>query len=216
MTYTVKSIFGPTIQGEGGMTGVPCLFVRLAGCNMWDGRPETRPQSQCPFCDTDFFKGERMTDVAIVNRCNTLTDGIRGFKWVTISGGEPMLQLKKGNLVSTLQNAGFRVAIETNGTVPIPEDIHADHITCSPKVVPGQLEINANQIDSLKVLYPHPNPLMRDPEQFARWYDGPGERWLQPIEDENWTVNTQAAVDYVTKHPWWRLSTQVHKYIGVE
>ena len=53
--YSVKSIFGPTIQGEGTLTGQVTSFLRFAGCNVWDGRPETKASSACPYCDTDFL-----------------------------------------------------------------------------------------------------------------------------------------------------------------
>jgi len=77
-TYRVKEIFGPTIQGEGLHTGMPCLFVRLAGCNAWDGRPETRAASACPYCDTDFRGGEALALAEILSRLNALVGAVPG------------------------------------------------------------------------------------------------------------------------------------------
>ena len=98
--YSVHNIFGPTIQGEGGMTGTVCHFLRLSGCNMWDGRASTREASMCPFCDTDFFSHTMKTAQAIVEELDSL--GRKG--WVTISGGEPALQVDQ-NLIDALHDA---------------------------------------------------------------------------------------------------------------
>ncbi len=68
--YGVHKIFGSTIQGEGAMAGLPVVFVRFTGCNMWDGRPESREESKCPFCDTDFLHGNMMTIREIIDDIN--------------------------------------------------------------------------------------------------------------------------------------------------
>ena len=125
--YSVHKIFGPTIQGEGGMTGTVCHFLRLSGCNMWDGRPETRASSRCPFCDTDFFSHTLLTAPEIVARLLELGR----VNWVTVSGGEPALQLDR-ELVDCLHGAGLKVAVETNGTRPIKAPV--DYLTLSPKL----------------------------------------------------------------------------------
>ena len=54
MAYTVKEIFY-TLQGEGVQTGVPAIFCRFSGCNLWSGKEEDRLRSVCGFCDTDFL-----------------------------------------------------------------------------------------------------------------------------------------------------------------
>ena len=205
--YSVHKIFGPTIQGEGGMTGTVCHFVRLSGCNMWDGRPTTRAASICPFCDTDFFTHTMMTADSIVEELDTL--GRKG--WVTISGGEPALQVDEG-LVDTLHNADYMVAIETNGTKVVNATV--DYLTLSPKLPREQTVIEV--CDTLKLLYPHPNPLIR-PECFdsikAR------DRYLQPIDTGN-TRDNQSNVERTIAKLYtlngWRLSLQTHKYAGVE
>ena len=205
--YSVHKIFGPTIQGEGGMTGTVCHFIRLSGCNMWDGRPETRGASLCPFCDTDFFSHTMMTADNIIEQLDSL--GRKG--WVTISGGEPALQLDEP-LVNSLHGAGYLVAIETNGTKPIAGKV--DYLTLSPKL--SRRETVVTDCDSLKLLYPHPNPLIR-PELFndinAR------DKYLQPIDtgnDQGNQVNVQRTIDKLYELDGWRLSLQTHKYAGVE
>jgi len=205
--YSVHKIFGPTIQGEGGMTGTVCHFVRLSGCNMWDGRPVTREASKCPFCDTDFFTHTMMTADSVVERLDSL--GRKG--WVTISGGEPALQVDQ-HLIDTLHDASYLVAIETNGTKQVNAVV--DYLTLSPKLPRAQTVIE--HCDTLKVLYPHPNPLIQ-PECFE---DINAQiKYLQPIDGghvEDSQANLQKTIDKLYTLNGWRLSLQTHKYAGVE
>ena len=213
--YSVKSIFGPTIQGEGTLTGQVTSFLRFAGCNVWDGRPETKASSACPYCDTDFFGGDKMTKQQIVAALGDVTpkNGM-----VTISGGEPMLQLDY-DLLDTISRF-WRVAIETNGTKPISHDMrHLLHITCSPKVPYSQMKVR--YCDDLKVLYPHPNPEM-SPESF---HDVQAKsRWLQPInhgdslDQSNVAKTIEKLYELNAREggPLWSLSLQTHKVIGVD
>ena len=87
--YEVKSIFGPTIQGEGSLVGEVTAFVRFSGCNMWDGRQVTKGTSRCIFCDVDFLGGDFLTADEIVDAVRLLLP--QGL--VTFTGGEPLLQL---------------------------------------------------------------------------------------------------------------------------
>lgn len=104
----IHSIF-PTIQGEGPLTGHPCIFIRLAGCNL-----------QCPGCDTDYTsKRERMSPEAILARVRALHPGPR---LVVITGGEPFRQDLK-LLVNLLVDEDYQVQVETNGTLPPPEGL---------------------------------------------------------------------------------------------
>ena len=82
--YQVKAIFGPTLQGEGLHAGAPCVFLRLAGCNAWDGRAETRANSACPYCDTDFRGGELLDMEEIVLRLEKASCVLRPRKAFTV------------------------------------------------------------------------------------------------------------------------------------
>ena len=206
--YGVHKIFGPTIQGEGGMAGSVCHFVRLSGCNMWDGRPETRAESQCPFCDTDFFSKTMMTAEQI---CEELV-ALGQVNWITISGGEPALQVDD-YLVQTLHSQGWMVAIETNGTRKLKTNL-VDHVTVSPKLPVEQTQVK--RCHSLKLLYPHPNPLIY-PEQYESL--DCQERYLQPIDAENeikTNENIKLTIQKLYTLDHWKLSLQTHKMIGVE
>jgi len=205
--YSVHKIFGPTIQGEGGMTGAVCHFIRLSGCNMWDGRAETRATSQCPFCDTDFLSHTLMTAEQIVEELKTL--GL--VYWVTISGGEPALQVDQP-LVDALHDAGYMVAIETNGTKALKAKL--DYVTVSPKLPPEQTVLTT--CHSLKLVFPHPNPLIT-PEAFD--YICADTRYLQPLDAEEPTAtktNIERVLKQLYKNPQWRMSLQTHKMLGVE
>lgn len=102
--YRVQEIFS-TIQGEGPFTGIPAVFVRLAGCNL-----------RCSFCDTDFESNWNnvFTTDELVQRIKDVGDGE---ELVVLTGGEPFLQHLSG-LIRALRNAGGpHVQIETAGTV---------------------------------------------------------------------------------------------------
>ncbi len=113
-TYRVKSIFGPTLQGEGSFSGTCTLFLRFAGCNRWSGLEKDRAKSFCKFCDTDFREGESLTAEKIVERL----DALGGPKRVVITGGEPTLQLDF-ELLSRLKASGYETHLETNGSRPL-------------------------------------------------------------------------------------------------
>lgn len=207
--YGVHKIFGPTIQGEGGMTGTVCHFLRLSGCNMWDGRPETRAASHCPFCDTDFFSHTMMTADEIVEEL-TLLQGLRYVEWVTISGGEPALQIDQ-DLIDAISDY-YHVAVETNGTKQLQAEV--DYLTVSPKLPMSQTVVR--KCDSLKLLWPHPDPLI-----YPSAYNDieAKERYLQPIETGDPVkdaINIQSAIHCLYTMQGWKLSLQTHKMIGVE
>ena len=94
------------------MAGLPVVFVRFTGCNMWDGRPETRADSTCPFCDTDFLHGDMLSIRDIVDQVKELA--APGVGWVWFSGGEPSLQLDNP-LTMAIRQQGFNIGVESNG-----------------------------------------------------------------------------------------------------
>jgi len=202
--YGVHKIFGPTIQGEGGMAGTVSHFVRLSGCNMWDGRPETREASHCPFCDTDFFSHRMLKASEIADELNELNRS----EWVTVSGGEPLLQIDD-EFVTTLHDNGYQVAIETNGTKPL--DVVVDYVTMSPKRPEPETAIR--RCDSLKLLWPHPDPRIT-PEAFD--CIEAGAKYLQPIDSADYESNLRSAIEKLYDLRGWRLSLQTHKLIEVE
>jgi len=215
--YSVKEIY-LTLQGEGANTGRPAVFCRFAGCNLWSGHEEARATAVCPFCDTDFVG----TDGPGGGKFATAADlaGAVAAAWpedterskqsrerplVVCTGGEPLLQLDE-DAVAALHAAGFEVAVETNGTLESPAGI--DWICVSPKAGAPLTETHG---DELKLVYPQ---TAAPPEEFA---DLDFEHFfLQPMDGPQREENTRLAVEYCLAHPQWRLSLQMHKYIGLD
>jgi organic radical activating enzyme len=140
--YGVKSIFN-TLQGEGSRAGAKSIFLRLTGCNAWDGDPAHRDRGKgaCSlWCDTDFRKegSELLTLLEIGERLEKLWSpelrrtGESGERWVVLTGGEPALQLDM-DLYNGLHDNGWCIAIETNGSVDNEALAYVDHLTVSPK-----------------------------------------------------------------------------------
>jgi 7-carboxy-7-deazaguanine synthase len=207
--YTVKSIFGPTIQGEGQHQGLPCVFLRLAGCNAWDGRPETRAISACPYCDTDFRGGERLELATILDRLAALATPHCG---CVLTGGEPLLQAD-AELLAALGSRFPWVDIETNGTRTCPPRPPNVFISCSPKRVFGQPVLV--EPDWWKVLIP-------DQEHFLEPALASGKPvFVQPTcpdtgpEGATYHEHLRRCLD-LTWGRGCRMSAQLHKYLGVE
>lgn len=214
-TYAVKEIFGPTIQGEGLHAGMPCLFVRLAGCNAWDGRAETRAASACPYCDTDFRGGTAMDLPTILLRLDALRPrapdpGPRTWGCV-LTGGEPLLQAD-ASLLAALGAAFAWVDIETNGTRPCPPRPANVFISCSPKAIAGQPVVV--EPDWWKILIPEQQAFL------DRALVGGKPVFVQPTcpdagpAGSAYADNLRRCVDLCTGSGC-RLSLQLHKYAGV-
>jgi 7-carboxy-7-deazaguanine synthase (Cx14CxxC type) len=210
MTYSVKEIFY-TLQGEGANAGRPAVFCRMAGCNLWSGREEDRESAVCRFCDTDFVGtdgtagGKYTTAEALAQTIAAHWPNARhAHRLVVITGGEPLLQLDTA-LVDALHQHGFRIAVETNGTIAPPPGV--DWLCVSPKLG-STLVVNSGQ--ELKLVYPQDGG---DPAQFAHLaFDN---FYLQPMDSPQQGENTAKAIAYCQAHPQWSLSVQTHKMIGI-
>ena len=210
MTYAVKEIFY-TLQGEGANTGTPAVFCRFAGCNLWSGREQHRADAVCRFCDTDFVGtdgpggGRFATAEKLARAVESAWPAVSpAHRFVVCTGGEPLLQLDAG-LVQALHGRGFRIAIETNGTLPVPHGI--DWTCVSPK---AHARLVATRGDELKLVYPQDGA---EPERYEelefRHFS------LQPMDGPAREANTRLALEYCRAHPRWRLSLQVHKLLGI-
>jgi 7-carboxy-7-deazaguanine synthase (Cx14CxxC type) len=209
--YAVKEIYY-TLQGEGAQAGRAAVFCRFAGCNLWSGREEDRAAAICNFCDTEFVGtdgpggGKFASADALALACRKTWRGNSGTPpFVVLTGGEPMLQVD-GALVDALHIAGFEVAIETNGTLPVHPGI--DWICVSPK---AGAPLRQRSGDELKLVYP----------QEALWPEEVQELdfthfLLQPMDaGAKSPAHVRAAIDYCLAHPKWRLSLQTHKLLGL-
>ena len=212
MAYAVKEIFY-SLQGEGAHAGRPAIFCRFSGCNLWSGKEQHRADAICQFCDTDFVGTDGDGGGSFAN-ASQLAVRIKSFwpqniadnthPYVVCTGGEPLLQLDTP-LIDALHAQGIEIAIETNGTLPVPDGI--DWICVSPKAG-AKLVVEAG--DELKLVYPQDG---HQPADFhACQFD---HLFLQPLYDENQPQHVANTVDYCLKHPRWNLSLQTHKLLGL-
>ena len=195
-----------SIQGESSHTGLPCVFIRLTGCNL-----------RCSWCDTAyaFYDGKNLTVEETLQKVETF-----GLPLVEITGGEPLLQEDVYPFMETLLKKGYRVMLETSGALPIdkvPEKvIKILDIKC-----PGSGEEKKNHLENLKFLSPHDEVkfVLLDRADYEwsrdmlRKYDMvPSKQVLfSPVYDKlnlkdlsQWILKDRLAV---------RLQTQLHKVI---
>ena len=187
-----------SLQGEGYNTGTASVFIRLSGCNL-----------RCDFCDTRHEEGKMMSLPEIVEQVMQYPNA----PLIVLTGGEPSLWIDDDFVAGLKSMTGKTIAIETNGTRPLPHGI--DWVTLSPKTGignSGDAPVALTRCDELKVVY-----LGQDLSQ----YDSiqADHRYLQPCwtEDlEKRMNNLQATVQAVMDHPQWRLSLQTHRILGIK
>ena len=210
MTYTVKEIFY-TLQGEGVNTGRAAVFCRFTGCNLWSGLERDRSTAICKFCDTDFVWSNDGEGGKYISPDELAKDVLA--KWpnhaggrplVVCTGGEPLLQVDDA-LIEAFHGLGFEVAVETNGTLVVPNGI--DWICVSPK---ARTTLLVNDGDELKLVFPQDGamPELFEALPFRNFF-------LQPMDGPDQDINILRAIEYCKGHPKWRLSIQMHKVIGI-
>jgi 7-carboxy-7-deazaguanine synthase len=207
--YAVKECF-LTLQGEGAQSGSRAVFLRFAGCNLWNGREEDRATADCSFCDTDFVgtDGEGGGKFAAAGELADHVAGLWGEgderRLVVITGGEPMLQLDSA-LVEALQALKFRVAVETNGTLPAVPGL--DWICVSPKAGTRVVQRHGNE---LKLVWPQDgiDPAELEQSSFDHFL-------VQPMDCAESEAALKAANNHAMERPKWRLSLQAHKVVGL-
>lgn len=210
----VHHIF-PTIQGEGPLVGQPATFVRLAGCNL-----------QCPLCDTDYTSHREVLEPSEVRR--RVAKVTAPNKLVVISGGEPFRQ-DITMVVDLLVAWGYKVQIETNGTLPLPAQWnHNAVIVCSPKA--GKVstsialvadaykyvlragQVGSDGLPTRALDHPCRPHVARPPAGFA------GPVYVQPADEQDNVLNAanlEVAIQSAMKHGY-TLCLQTHKMINLE
>ena len=208
MTYAVKEIFY-TLQGEGAHAGRPAVFLRFSGCNLWTGLERDRekgPGGCSRWCDTDFVGGSkfRTAEDLFAAVSGHWPQGGGGEPFVVCTGGEPLLQLDEP-LVRLFNDAGWVVAVETNGTVDPPQG--KLWLTVSPK---ADSELRVLKGNELKLVFPQ---VGAEPSRFERLEFE--HFFLQPMDSASKAENTRQALEYCLAHPQWRLSLQTHKILDI-
>lgn len=188
----ITEIF-PSLQGEGFHVGTPAIFVRLSGCNL-----------SCSFCDTDYALRELCSIETILERVHDLCASAA---IVILTGGEPLAQTATLDLIIKLLDAGYRVHIESNGTIPVDLPL-ACWLTVSPKErAHPQMLARANE---LKLIVDGRIPY----EWVPTLADGAQPIFLQP--ENNRPENIRLAIEAIQQNPrQFRLSLQTHKFIGI-
>ena len=195
--YKINEIFH-SLQGEGYNTGTASVFIRLSGCNL-----------HCAFCDTRHEEGTMMSLPEIVEQVMRYPNA----PLIVLTGGEPSLWIDEDFVMGLKQATGKTIAIETNGTHPLPHGI--DWVTLSPKTGlgnSGDLPVVLTRCDELKVVY-----LGQDLTQYNNITAD--HRYLQPcwVSNENDRKrNMQDTVQAVLQHPEWRLSLQIHRILDIQ
>jgi 7-carboxy-7-deazaguanine synthase (Cx14CxxC type) len=177
---------------------------------LWSGREQDRARAQCNFCDTDFVGtdgeggGKFASAQELAMHVERLWGRMSEQRLVVITGGEPMLQLDEA-LVDALHERSFRVAVETNGTLPAVSGL--DWICVSPKAGTEVVQRRGNE---LKLVWPQDGI---DPAALEGWsFD---HFLIQPMDCEKREEALRVAIKLAMERPKWRLSLQAHKVVGL-
>ncbi len=196
--YAINEIFF-SVQGEGRLAGTPMIFIRFADCNL---RCSVRNAGFD--CDTEFMSSREQSAEEILQYAKELNPA---GGWLLFTGGEPGLQLDAA-LVARAKAAGWKLAIESNGTIKLPEGL--DWICISPKSAEHTLRQTVAQ--EVKYVRQLGMPIPETKIEAAHYFISPA---FQPDgsvrrEDVEWCLNL------VKTHPEkWALSFQYHKFLGV-
>lgn len=197
--YRVAEVFCSP-QGEGARAGVLHVFVRFAGCNLACSK-----EAEGFDCDTDFSNGRNLDAAGLVDEVREAGGACR---WVLLTGGEPALQAD-AELVEALHEAGYRVAVETNGTRALPASV--DWVSVSPKTAEHALRVGrADELRYVRAARQElPKPSLKVPDE--RLFVSPAfEPEGRPtVETLRWCL------ELVRRDPRWRLSMQAHKLLGL-
>ena len=219
--YKVNEVF-QTIQGEGSYTGTPAIFVRLQGCPVgcsWCDTKHTwdiEPALLIALSDTSTKKAESdHWASASADDLLALFNG-RGYRarHVVITGGEPCMY-DLNPLCDALHDAGYSTQIETSGTFDIKAPL-ATWVTVSPKVnMAGGYKVLQSALERANEIK-HPVAMAKHIEELLELLQHTDVSnklvYLQPISQQRRA--TELAIEMCKKHNW-RLSVQVHKYIGI-
>lgn len=210
--YKINEIFY-SLQGEGHKAGTPMVFVRFSGCNL-----------ACPFCDTRHQEGSPMSLEDIAAEVNRFPLA----QWIVLTGGEPSLFIDRDFISSLKSLTDKKIAIETNGTRPLPDNI--DWVTLSPKFTICQplsdtdaadreanheAEVRLARADEIKVvdlgqdLEPYFNLDCRTADTFM---------YLQPCydpDDATREASLRRTISRVLADPRWALSLQQHRLLSI-
>lgn len=187
-----------TIQGEGFYSGRAAFFIRLAGCDVgcvWCDVKESWDVNDHPLLSLDFLENEVVTS---------------GTNFVVITGGEPAMY-DLTSLIVRLKKYKIVVAIETSGTYTLSGNV--DWYCFSPKKFKAPVDEAFMKANEFKVIISHPSDFEWAEEHASKLLSS-CKLYLQP----EWSKQERflpMIIDYVKKHPKWRISLQTHKFMNI-
>ncbi len=186
-----------TIQGEGNHTGTAAYFIRVGGCDVG-----------CHWCDV---KESWDANLHPPTHADVIVENASKYaKTIVITGGEPLMWDMQ-YLTSSLQNKGLQTHIETSGAYQLSGQW--DWICLSPKKTKLPLEAIYKEAHELKMIIHNTSDFEFAEEQAAKVSDK-CTLYLQPEWSKKEKM-TPKIVDYVMKHPQWKISLQTHKYLNI-
>lgn len=195
-TYPIVETFH-SIQGEGFWSGVNGFFIRLGGCDVY-----------CPWCDQkESWNAKKFPQYSVANLLEKVA--IANPKLVIITGGEPLLHNLEP-LTKELQKIGQKTHLETSGSHNFTGTF--DWVTFSPKLYKKPHGSIYNQVNELKVVVRNEKDLQWA-ELEASKIPNHALKYLQP--EWNTPHSQKLIVEYIKQHSQWRLSLQIHKFLGV-
>jgi organic radical activating enzyme len=187
-----------TIQGEGFHSGVPCYFIRLAGCDVG-----------CIFCDVKESWEKENHPLYSIEEILVWVSSTKATK-VVVTGGEPLMH-QLDRLCALFQGQQIDCHIETSGAHPYSG--YWDWFTLSPKKRKLPLEENYAKADELKIIISRVNDFLFA-EQQAEKVSSECKLYLQP----EWSKESEILnliIEYIKEHPDWNISLQTHKYMNI-
>jgi len=203
--FPVVELF-ESLQGEGANAGLPALFLRLGGCNL-----------SCPWCDTEYSTFEELDLETILKRLSALP-----LKHLILTGGEPLIHPAVDHLLARLKQAGYWVALETNGLMNPSQPMRQllDYVSASPKAHAATDYLESSMIrqaDEVRIVVENDVfdfcKQMRQEIAATHYFLSPCERKGQMNIEESLVMLKRLNRDEF-KNPW-RLSLQLHKLIGI-
>lgn len=205
-----------TLQGEGRWSGRRALFVRLPFCNY-----------DCPWCDTEYNSFKKISEEDFLSFAKQ-----ESARFAVITGGEPMAHKDLKRIIMLLKKEGFEIACETNGSLPIPEDI--DFPTVSPKRYTQkkypEFYIHEDALKKAKeikyvvdtdfdfnILSRHSQQQNATPIPSTNSLQTESSHVRYSLTPEYSTMDQQLPriLEFIKLNPQWQLNLQTHKWINI-